>query len=245
MTPGKVIIAGDWHGNSRWAASVVRATPKLLDGEPARIILQLGDFGYWPRSGTGADYLNELEAACREHDVNIWWIDGNHEDHESLKQHDPSRWPHLRYLQRGTRWEWHNRTWLALGGAVSVDKTARREGVSWFPEEAITASQAVSVAAEGHADVMLTHDCPAGISLPLNPLPEAWKSQEQPVREHRELLQQIAGEVKPSYLFHGHYHMAYSTQGEFRSTGLDMDGEQASWLICDTRTMAVSQEITS
>ena len=52
---------------------------------------------------------------------------------------------------------------LALGGAVSLDRAGRTEGVDWWPQEEITPRQAASVIEAGPAAVMVTHECPAGI----------------------------------------------------------------------------------
>jgi hypothetical protein len=46
------------------------------------------------------------------------------------------------HLPRGHRWRWHGRDWLALGGAVSLDRGVRTAGVNWWPEEEITWRQA-------------------------------------------------------------------------------------------------------
>jgi len=263
--PGKIVIAGDWHANSRWAAHVIRCAAAALADEPVKYILQLGDFGFWPRRGSS--YLADVEETCAEHGVIVMWIDGNHEDHDTLiTLHDmhrsamdfdddqPMSLPktgNLIHLPRGTRWTWHNRTWVALGGAVSVDREHRHEGRSWFPQEAITAEQAQKVIADGSADVMLTHDCPSGVELHLPPLPAEWRSQAKPAQAHRELLQQVVDAVQPSHLFHGHYHLAYSQYVAHRPhedhgvcsmckvTGLGMDGQQLNWVVCDTRTMQV------
>lgn len=268
MAPEKVVLAGDWHGNTRWAWNVVAAAAEALKDEPEKHIIQLGDFGYWPRDPAGMHFLEELQAAAEDADLWVRFIDGNHEDHPMLPACGgslPVLGPASRisYVPRGTRWRWHDRMWLALGGAVSIDRTERKEGVSWFPEEAITQEQARAAMAGGLADVMLTHDCPANVELYLPQLPKAWLGQQRPAQEHRQLLQAVTDAVLPSHLFHGHYHMAYSKRvaqaggenqssdsharygsqsldGSCRVTGLAADGDQLNWLIVSTQTMEVT-----
>jgi hypothetical protein len=41
--PGRVALAGHWHGNLWWAE---RALPTVHE-VGARVVVQLGDFGYW------------------------------------------------------------------------------------------------------------------------------------------------------------------------------------------------------
>ena len=48
--------------------------------------------------------------------------------------------------------------------------------------------------------------------------------------------------MKPSYVFHGHYHVhsvktIHAIWGNCRFTALDMDGMQHNWGILDLRTM--------
>lgn len=240
--PRTIVVAGDWHENLPWAVQVVKDAPGVLPGERQPLILQLGDFGIW--SGSYGEYfMSELAEACRENNVKIWFIDGNHEDFPLLhkwEDGDPIRW-----LPRGTRWTWHDRTWLALGGAVSLDRKQRREGVSWFPEEEITDEQELAVMMDGHADVMAVHECPwrAVQHLALDVDDGTWDPEELARSfRHSQRLQRIVDQVQPRYLMHGHLHMAYRRELPFNHglcevTGLDMDGSRHNALILDVNTM--------
>jgi hypothetical protein len=247
--PDRIAVAGDWHASTRWAVTAIADIAAQLDGEPEKIILHLGDFGYWPGEPGGGYYLRSVSEALKHYGMYVDFLDGNHEGHEALNTiRDFTSdvavpvFPRIRWLPRGTRWVWHGRTWLALGGAVSVDKGLRDEGVDWFPEEAITPEQAAQVSAQGHADVMVTHDCPAGVNLGLPVAPLEWLPQIPAAEAHRELLQTVVDAVQPSYLMHGHYHLAYTKpvamgHGTVQVTGLACDGMAYNWHILNVRTM--------
>lgn len=50
----RIVVAGDWHGNTDWALHVIgEANERLTRDNPmaSRIILHLGDFGVWPGTG--------------------------------------------------------------------------------------------------------------------------------------------------------------------------------------------------
>ncbi|MGK5559008.1 metallophosphoesterase family protein [Actinomadura kijaniata] len=247
--PQRVLVAGDWHGNTGWACSVIQRLPELLPRESPRIVLHCGDFGVWP-GAEGARYLREVDRALAEHDAVLWFVDGNHEDHPRLE-----RAPRVEgrgrvaeriwHLPRGHRWRWHGRTWLALGGAVSVDRVLRREGLDWWPGERITERQALRVAADGPADVMLTHDCPALVDHEFGTPPSFWAREDLAAGEaHRRLLQRVVDAVRPSHLIHGHLHRAYlrtvnMPHGPVRVAGLDCDGlPVGNWAVLDVPTMA-------
>ena len=256
--PGLVAICGDWHGNTRWGWNVIREARKLLPRWQKAIILQAGDFGVWHPPGEvkwfwGGEemvrdsYLTEVENALADADMELWFIDGNHENHPliaELTKDSPYLTPHIKHLARGTRWEWHGKKWLALGGAVSVDKNLRRAGISWHLEEAITQEQKEQVIREGKADVLLSHDAPSWVSLNLNPdVPKAWESQIPFAEVHRELVSEICDTVQPSWIFHGHYHIPGNQflsvpWGECKVISLDMDGTSGNWGILNLTMMS-------
>lgn len=254
--PTRILVAGDWHANTRWAVHVVEQAAKLLAGEPEPLIIQLGDFGIWP-GPHGADYIRQLALACSTHNVNIWFIDGNHEDFTQVGQFDPEISKHplpcpadsqraylrITHLPRGQRWEWHGRTWLALGGAVSVDKAVRTEGDGWWPQEEITRDEAEQVVADGPADVMITHDAPSGITYAFPPAPAIWDPADLARAErHRDLLRSVVRTVAPRVLIHGHYHR-YGQQvadlgyGPVQVTALDRDGSDGNYAVFNARQL--------
>lgn len=213
--PKHVIVAGDWHGNGAWAATVIRQLPDLLQNESPRLILHCGDFGIWP-GAAGDRYLRDVNRHLEAVDGMIWFVDGNHEWHpalEQIRQVDGKGWLRDRiwHLPRGHRWTWHGRTWLALGGAVSVDKAIRTDGKSWWAEEEITCEQAAAVSSAGSADVLVTHDCPAGVRHEFPPPPSSWAREDLDRSDvHRRRLQSVVDAVRPGHLIHGHLHRGYT-----------------------------------
>jgi hypothetical protein len=212
-SPSRIVMAGDWHGDLDHARAVIGWAGR----EGAQGVVQLGDFGVW-HGQDGRRYLDGVAGTLAMFGLWLTFVDGNHENFEVLNalpfdDHGarPVR-PGLWHLPRGLRWTWHGRTWLALGGATSLDRPARRPGVSWWPEEAITFAEAAAAFAGGPADVMLTHDCPAGVTVPNIPPDSVWPAAELArANAHRALLRQVVDEVRPSSLWHGHFHSAYST----------------------------------
>jgi hypothetical protein len=92
-----------------------------------------------------------------------------------------------------------------------------------------------AVAAGGHADILITHDAPAGWHIPgvmsERPLPRSWSPELPSCDEHRERVREVLELVTPSTLIHGHYHTAYehwSTEswGRLDTFGLDCNESQ-------------------
>jgi Calcineurin-like phosphoesterase len=257
--PGRIMVAGDWHGNAEWAVHVIRMAGKVLEGESVPLIIHCGDFGVWP-GPHGADYLEAVRRACSEHGVFVRFVDGNHEDFPQLEQlRARERWDGredgdwlgfpadrapVAWIPRGYRWQWHGRTWLALGGGVSLDRAIRTEGRDWWPQEEITWEQALEVMQAGTADVLVSHDCPAGVVHAFPPPPSFWSPRDLRRNElHRDRLQRVVDATRPRWIAHGHLHRAYQRTchfgyGPVEVTGLDCDeGNGANWAVLDVEKM--------
>jgi hypothetical protein len=247
--PDRIGIAGDWHGNAAWATRAVGDMCALLPPGGPRVILHLGDFGIWP-GPDGRDYLSRLDGSLAAAAAELWFVDGNHEDFALLARLRPGPdgreqvTDRIWHLPRGHRWRWHGREWLALGGAVSVDRAMRTAGVDWWPEEEITRRQAGQVIEAGPADVMVTHECPAGVEHAFAPPPPSWSLADLRRSDaHRSLLREIVLAVRPRWLMHGHLHLRYQRRvdlgaGPLEITGLDCDGaENGNWAILDATSM--------
>lgn len=223
-----VMVAGDWHGNQKYALRAI----KYAKNQGAEVIVQVGDFGVWSPYG----YIKTLGDAAERAGIILMFIDGNHEDFDWLLDQpiddDGIRrlHSHVWHLPRGFRWEWCGVRFLALGGAYSVDKVYRTEGVSWWPQEKITVSDMYKSIEGGEVDVMFTHDCPDKVHLPLHHKMHLPYDVQMEANAHRSALGMVVSEVNPKFLFHGHYHVNHINVRENEGNrdcniyGLDMDG---------------------
>lgn len=160
-------MVGDVHGNTVFMRSAIeRASSRGIN-----TMLQVGDFGYWPHTKSGVNFLNDVERFGAEHNVTVWWIDGNHENHEwlglkdRLEDETVAISEHCRYLPRGHRWEWEGVRFGALGGAFSIDWRVCVPMVSWWPQEVVHLRDVDRLGSDP-LDVLVTHDHPAGFDLP-------------------------------------------------------------------------------
>lgn len=241
--PTRLLIAGDWHGGQHWAVRAIKHAKKA----GCDAILQVGDFGYWPAydeftlSQTGGCHFSSVvREAAQKTGIPVYWLDGNHENHHALVPGQGDQW--LRHLPRGHRWQWWGKTWMAIGGGVSVDRYVRTPGYDWFPEETLTPQQLDYCLRPGEVDIVVAHDAPIEAKIPgihaeekngerVNFFPPELIAASQ---EHRGLMSEIAKDKMPAYWFHGHYHSRYNdiwvdpkwTVGGpgMQVVGLDMNG---------------------
>lgn len=207
----KVLLLGDVHGATGWLKVAVRVAKEL----DVRCILQLGDFGFWPHYGSGKDFLNKANEMLNEADLDLFWVDGNHENHDWLSQQTRDaggfwRLDRLVHIGRGSRWVWEDRRFLGCGGAYSIDKPYRVEGESWWAGETIT--EADVIRCEGLAvDVLVTHDAPWGAANVMGPGTVGDKDSYPESYANRLRVAAICDLVQPNLLVHGHYHHRNST----------------------------------
>ena len=214
----KIGLAGDWHGDTAWAAAALRD----LHGRGVRVVMHLGDFGIWPGE-RGAAYLHAVTDTARSMDMTLYITPGNHEDHDridatSLQARDELgalAWltDRIAVFPRGHRFTLAGRSFVSLGGAPSIDRDFRTPGVNWWPQEVIDPLTAAAVAAAGPSDVMLSHDCPdlPHVVAPVRAIltgPSWWPQRALAYAgQGRASLTTAFLGVQPQVLIHGHYHV--------------------------------------
>ncbi len=190
-------------------------------------------------------------------------LDGNHEDFDLLSDlaeiyfGDPTKkiaaiheWnphnapvplsPQLSYLPRSSTWEWDGVKFLALGGAVSVDRSRRVKHVSWWPQETIKTWDVHRSLQRPKVDVMLTHDFPQGVPTMMDAMRDGpWHLNAKLEGEsatNRIYVETVREYHQPKMLFHGHMHHDYEDMWKgTKVRGLNCNGSgKRSWFIFDT-----------
>lgn len=218
----KVAIAGDWHGNTKYA---LKAVDYSYDND-AELIVHVGDFSFDFQDS----FLQPLNAKLKEFDLNLLFCRGNHDNPEYLSSLPISSGTaqvksNIIYAPNNYRLTSNNRSVLFLGGAVSVDRSFRTPGKDWWSGETISMQEAEQAISDGYADVMICHDVPAGVNIKtIQNNPMGWPAHAlREAEAHRELLRAVVDSVKPALILAGHYHSReshllkgkdYSTQVE-------------------------------
>ena len=166
-----IYITGDTHGDH------VRFTENNMgDNEwtSEDYLIVCGDFGYIFRNNESEkEFLNYLETKP----YTICFCDGNHENFPAIYSYPEEEWnggrihrirKNIVHLMRGQVYEIENKTFFVFGGAYSIDKAWRAEGVSWWPEEQPTKEE-FSIGIRNlekynfNVDYIITHTAPQAI----------------------------------------------------------------------------------
>ena len=236
----KVMIAGDWHGDTRWAVCIIKLAARM----GLKKIVQCGDFGVWTHMAEGVTYLDAMNEAARRFGIKVYFLGGNHEnwDHiESWMAFNPRTWAghvivrsHILYIPDGLVWKWSGKSFMGVGGAVSVDRDQRILGESWWAQEQVDESLIWEIEqARTNADFLFTHDCPTNA-----PFQSRWKPDPQS-QMHRQLMDRLGKAVKPALWFHGHMHEKYDGydfpmyESHTKVYGLEMNNQTWNWGVLD------------
>ena len=228
----RVLICGDLHGDTAGARAILRHVKE----DDIDVVLQCGDFGYWPKQPRFKEFWKTWSEISGETTYGAYWVDGNHEDHPALNEMVRNGPSPLGYLHRGALSTIGDGDLaiLSLGGAVSVDRDHRTQGLNWFYEEAPSFGElsdmfnAATKAANHPGElIVISHEAPA-VEVPFRGLP--WKLPEALTYAstmHRmaleglyHRLEQLRGDF---HWFHGHWHARASYKpsgGIMKVTGL-------------------------
>lgn len=220
----KVLLVGDTHGDAKFISSINR----LAKTQGARYVIQLGDFGY----DFSPNVLASIRAWLDGDERRKWyWLDGNHDQHDYIRSEirkgkhpkKPVKHFHERmfYCPRGSTLKIGQKNVLFLGGAVSIDKARRQQGVNWWPQENLSTADVHRAIDNGkRADVLLSHDAPPNGELK-NWLKEQGYKIDRDSEQNRKAVQAVMDKTPVCEVYHGHYHHYYEAQvAEVWITGL-------------------------
>lgn len=227
----KVLFAGDIHGQHEHLAWLFGRAVQL----GATAIVACGDFGYWPHYSWGVEYLRLAETLTARTGIVLWWVDGNHENHDLLDQlaalHGtdspiPVAGPDVRWIPRGCVVDLGGVTLMGFGGAYSVDWQHRTPGKTFWAQELITQEQVDALAART-VDILVTHEAPRGMQL-------GYKDSIPESIAQRDLVQQIQDKVHPALHVCGHHHVEacwFNDDTEVHVIGRDGMGDRSILLV--------------
>jgi predicted phosphodiesterase len=198
----RLLITGDTHGLLD-IEKLNKLSSEELDKSDVLIIL--GDAGVcW--GGNGED--EELQKFYENKKFTTFIVDGNHENHDLI-----SELPIVErfggkirkvsnsvfYAIRGEVYEINGKRFLAIGGADSVDKEYRVEGLSWWEGETISESDILNALknVNGTVDFLITHTGGSAVSGELG----------FPPSSSDKMLDKVIYSIDYKYHYLGHHHI--------------------------------------
>ncbi len=163
-----IYVTGDTHGLQDYYKLHIFAgeNPELTEDD---YVIIAGDFGaVWDSYTLVSDLKPYTELP-----FTVLFVDGNHENFDLLETFPVEEWhggkvhkikPNIIHLMRGQVFEIDGKTIFTFGGATSIDKFMRREGLSWWKQELPTYEELDEGIANlkrygNKVDYIITHSC--------------------------------------------------------------------------------------
>ena len=201
-----IYITGDTHGN----IDCQKFNNPYFPAAEGDYVIICGDFGaVWD----GTEEEQKLLDWYNDKPWTTLFCDGNHDNFDLLSKYPVEEWnggkihrirPKVLHLMRGQVFTIEGKTFFVMGGASSIDKEYRTEGLNWWAEEIPSLCEMD----EGFAnlekvrykvDYVITHSAPTTVLTSINP---TYKT--DAVTRYLETVRQT---VKFGWHYFGHYHI--------------------------------------
>lgn len=169
-----IYITGDTHRDVDWSKLSAKQFPEGNKLTKNDYIIICGDFGViWSGMPKDRYFIDWYE----NKPWTTLFIDGNHENHQLLNSYPVEEWNggkihrisnSIIHLMRGQVFQIDGYSFFTMGGATSVDKMYRKEGLTWWKEE-MPSYDEMQTAIENldkcqwNVDYILTHSLPSDI----------------------------------------------------------------------------------
>lgn len=137
----RLFFVGDTHGSIEINKLSFKHFPLGRELTKEDIVCICGDVGLvWDNSRTD----NYWQNWCEDLPFTVVGCLGNHENYNLIRQMPTEIWngglvrkirPHVMFLENGEIFNLNGHSIFVMGGATSLDKTYRKEGKSWWPQE--------------------------------------------------------------------------------------------------------------
>lgn len=208
-----IFVTGDTHGLQDFQKLHIFAGehPFLTKND---YVIIAGDFGaIWSESTIAEElrYYTRLP-------FTVLFVDGNHENFDLLNSYPVENWkggkvhkirPDIIHLMRGQVFEIEGNTIFTFGGATSIDKFMRREGISWWAQELPSFEELDEGFANlkrynNKVDYIITHSCgQRALTYPQLRIAAGIKT----ACPESHLLSNFEDVVKFKHWYFGHFHI--------------------------------------
>ena len=212
----KIILIGDIHAEFGSFKNKIRKN--ISDA----YIIQVGDFGLgFYKPNYYKTELTILSKILTQTNCHLYVIRGNHDDPSYFTEtNNPFELTNITLLADYSELELLGKSILLVGGAVSVDRRFRKEGKSWWSDEAFNLKLEHEFPYKNRQyDLVVTHTRPGvcGAFKGFDNI-EYWCNQDPDLKndliEESQQLDYLYERTKPKNWIYGHFHQSFTTNYE-------------------------------
>ena len=176
-------------------------------------LISVGDLGIGFKSKKEYEYtLSEnLDKEFKQRNINFYGIRGNHDNPVFFKGEDRICLDNFELIEDYSVFEHDSKLIQLIGGAVSIDRTGRREGVSYWVDESVKFEREKCK----KVDILITHTAPSWcFPQTFNELVYSWAREDayllEELTDERSVMDEIFKICSPSLHIYGHFHSSWT-----------------------------------
>lgn len=204
-----LLFIGDHHGSWMHVFDIIRYK-RISDC----YLISVGDsgIGFTPNPKQLVQ-IGLLNAEFKENNITFLSIRGNHDDPAYFEGTDRVAESNFELIEDYTLAQHRGKTIQFIGGALSIDRTGRREGVSYWPGEGVNfvKDQCKEV------DLLITHTAPSWcFPQQFGEIVYSWAREDayllEELTDERAVMDEILKLCKPKMHLYGHFHSSWSEE---------------------------------
>ena len=204
----QLLFLGDNHGN--W-------NDLLYEVESGNIsdanIISVGDLGVGFNIKRDLPNYLELDKQFKQKNIKFYGIRGNHDDPEYFKNYTRICLDNFELIEDYSVYEYNSKLIQLIGGAISIDRTARSVGISYWDDEGVIFDKDKLQ----KVDVLVTHTAPTWcFPQKFNEMVYGWAREDayllEDLVDERAVMDEILKICKPSLHLYGHFHSSWTEE---------------------------------
>jgi predicted phosphodiesterase len=199
-----IVFLGDIHG--AWYDILFLIDSKHLENCNLICVGDIG-IGFEYKKEIEYDKCKKLNKKFKDKNINFYGIRGNHDNPFFFKGDDRVCLSNFELIEDYTIFEYDSKKIQFIGGAISIDRTHRREGISYWSNEGVVWNKEKCQ----KVDILVTHTSPSHcFPQKFNQIVYDWARDDayliEDLTDERAVVDEIFKICDPSFHVYGHFH---------------------------------------
>jgi len=174
-------------------------------------IISVGDLGVGFNPYKDVSTYERLNEEFKQKHINFYGIRGNHDDPAYFTGEKRIKLSHFELLEDYSLYKHENKLIQFVGGAISIDRTGRAVGVSYWENERVVYNKEAC----SKVDVLVTHTAPSHcFPQTFNEIVYGWAREDayliEDLTDERAIMDEIFKLCSPSLHLYGHFHSSWT-----------------------------------
>lgn len=202
-----ILFLGDHHGEWSYLFDIID-TKKISDC----YLISVGDSGIgFTDKENQIKMINYLNYEFKERNIIFMAVRGNHDGPSYFQGANRVSLSNFELIEDYTIAVYNGKKIQFIGGAVSIDRTARKEGVSYWEDEVVKFDREKCQ----EVDILVTHTAPTWcFPQQFNEMVYGWAREDayllEDLTEERAIMDEICKLCKPKLHLYGHFHSSWT-----------------------------------